>query len=116
MKKVARLLGILGGIAAVVWAMRDRLVSVAAPREPDPPRFRVVPPPAGTGQAADGDTGDDLTEIIGIGPVYAERLRRDGIDSFRALAGADAARVAEVAQVPDGRAADWIGQASGRVS
>lgn len=114
MKKVARLIGIIGGVAAVVWAMRDRLVSIAAPREPEPPRFRVVPQPP----PADADAGarDDLTEISGIGPVFAERLVRHGIDSFARLADADASEVASAAQVPPGRVEDWIRQASSLVT
>lgn len=113
MKKVARLLGILGGIAAVAWAMRDRLVSIAAPREPEPPRFRVVPPPPPEDTEA---SADDLTEITGIGPVYAERLARHGIASYAALAAADPEVVATAAQVPQGRVEDWIRQAASRGS
>ena len=45
MKRVGRIIGLIGGAAAVLWAMRDRLISIAAPAEPEPPRFRVVKPP-----------------------------------------------------------------------
>jgi predicted flap endonuclease-1-like 5' DNA nuclease len=42
------------------------------------PRSQIVTPAA----------KDDLTRIKGIGPVFAERLRQAGIDSFEALAAA----------------------------
>lgn len=108
MKKLARLIGLLGGVAVVVWAMRDRLVSIATPREPKPPTFRVVPPVAPAKVAAEGD---DLTRVIGIGPVFAARLREGGIETFRAIAEAGRHRVAEVVGVPPSRVDSWIEQA-----
>lgn len=109
MKKIARFIGVLGGVAAVVWAMRDRLVSIAAPREPQPPKFRVVPPAP---EPSEGLVeGDDLTEVSGIGPVFATRLRDAGISTFAQLAEADPQQISEAAQVAASRAEDWIGQA-----
>lgn len=105
MKKLARLVGIVGGVAAVLWAMRDRLISIAAPREPEPPKFRVVTSPPMKAE-------DDLTEVVGIGPVFAARLSAAGITSFRAMVGAGVDRVAEAAEVPVSRAQGWISQAS----
>ena len=102
----------IGGIVAVIWAMRDRLVSIAAPREPEPPRFRVVPPPSdGDSPTDDSQAHDDLTAINGIGPVYAERLRRAGIDTVGALASADPGAVGDAAQVSPERATAWIEEA-----
>lgn len=106
MKKVAKFLGVVGGVAAVLWAMRDRLVSIAAPKEPEPPRFRVAEP---------APPADDLTELSGIGPVFATRLAQAGIATFAALAAATPGRVAEVTGVPETRASDWIEQAAARV-
>lgn len=106
MKKVAKFLGVVGGVAAVLWAMRDRLVSIAAPKEPEPPRFRVAEsiPPA-----------DDLTELSGIGPVFATRLAQAGIATFAALAASSPGRVVEATGVPEAKATDWIEQATARV-
>ena len=108
MKRLGKLFGLAAGLAAVLWAMRDRFVSIAAPREPEPPAFRVVPPPP---EPADGD-GEDLTKVRGIGPVYADRLRSVGITDLAELAAADPAKVAEAADVTPERAADWVSQAS----
>lgn len=46
-KRLLRTVVVLGGLAALAWAMRDRLISIATPREEQPPVFRVpdgVPP------------------------------------------------------------------------
>ena len=99
MKKIARLIGILGGVIALIWAMRDRFISVAASREPQPPRFRDV-----------GDS-QPVAIISGIGPVYEERLNEAGILNVAALAKAGPDMVAEAAGVSATRARDWIAQA-----
>ncbi len=111
MKRLGKLFGVAAGLAAVVWAMRDRFVSIAAPKEPEPPTFRVVPPPP----EPPAFDGDELTRVKGIGPVYAARLRSGGITRLAELASADPAKVAEAADVPPERAADWISQASSLV-
>ena len=108
MKRLGKLFGIAAGLAAVVWAMRDRFVSIASPKEPEPPTFRVVPPPPEPPSSA----GDELTRVKGIGPVYAERLRTGGITSLKELASVPPDKVAEAADVPTERAADWVSQAS----
>lgn len=102
MKRLAAVLGVLGAIAAVAWAMRDRFISVAASREPEPPRFRSVEP------------GEPLAAIDGIGPVYESRLSDSGIPDMAALAKASPDSVAEAAGVSAGRARDWISQARNR--
>jgi predicted flap endonuclease-1-like 5' DNA nuclease len=58
--------------------------------------------------------GDDLTELEGIGPVYAAKLRDRGIVSFADLAASDEATLAEIIAAPTWRRinyADWIAQA-----
>lgn len=100
MKKVTKVVGILGGIAALIWTMRDRFIQIAAPKEPEPPTFRVVPPKR-----------DDLTEINGIGPVFASRLVEAGITTFAGLAAADVSTVVDATGISDAKAADWIGLA-----
>ena len=94
----------------MLWAMRDRLISIAAPAEPEPPRFRVVPPPPP--MPPTDAVMDDLTVVTGIGPVFAARLRAAGIDTFEKLAATDDERLAEVADVPVARVEGWRDQAS----
>lgn len=108
MKRIGRMVGLVGGAAAVLWAMRDRLVSIAAPAEPEPPRFRVVPPPADVPKPT---TGDDLTKVVGIGPVFASRLRAEGIVSYADLIAASDDRLAEIIGVPTSRVEGWRAQA-----
>jgi hypothetical protein len=42
MKRFLRVLAVVGGVAGIIWAMRDRLISISAARDEQPPRFRVV--------------------------------------------------------------------------
>lgn len=99
MRKLARILGLVGAIAAIAWAMRDRFISVATSREPEPPRFRAVEPKV------------PLATIDGIGPVYEERLTKSGIPDIPTLAKSSPDSVAEAAGVGANRARDWIAQA-----
>ena len=103
-KQVLRVGGVVIGLGAAVWALRDKLLP--APEIPDgpPPRFRTAP----TSTVA----ADDLTEVKGVGPVYAQRLVDAGITSFVMLANADVAAVAGAANVSESQAASWIGQAA----
>lgn len=98
--KIAKAIGFIGGLVAVVWAMRDRFIQVAVSREPQPPAFRSSPPT--------GDTG--LQTVDGIGPTYASRLESAGITSTEQLARADVGRIAEIADVSTGRAQGWLDQ------
>lgn len=102
LKKVAKVLGLIGGAAAVIWAMRDRLISVATSREPQPPTFRT---------AASATAVPQVDEVDGIGPVFAKRLVEAGIKDLPTLAQASPDSVAEAAGVSAGRARDWIDQA-----
>lgn len=104
MKKTAKLLGFLGGALALLWAMRDRFISVATSREPESPHFRAV---TRTGVGAPG-----VDAIDGIGPVFAARLSEAGLGTVEELAKAPPDRVAEAAGVSAARARSWIEQAS----
>jgi predicted flap endonuclease-1-like 5' DNA nuclease len=69
-----------------------------------------------TVEEAEADTAETesaapVDEVTGIGPTYSERLADAGIETVVELAGADAADVAEAAEVSESRAADWITQA-----
>lgn len=58
--------------------------------------------------------GDDLTELEGIGPVYAAKLRERGISTFADLAAADEATLADIIAAPAWRRinyGEWIAQA-----
>lgn len=101
MKKVAKIIGVVGGAAAVIWAMRDRFVTVATSREPDTPQFRAVRQASKPG----------LSSIAGIGPVFADRLESAGLKTVKDLAEASPDRVAEAAGVSAARAGSWIDQA-----
>ncbi len=107
--KIGKVLGFIGGALAILWAMRDRLVSIAAPQDPEPPRFRVVPP--ASAPAAE----DDLTAINGIGPVFAGRLRDANFITFADIAAAEPARLAEVTGASETRVSEWIVTASALV-
>jgi predicted flap endonuclease-1-like 5' DNA nuclease len=102
MKRLAKIVGIVGGALALAWAMRDRFISVAASREPEPPVLRAaMPTPAEPG----------IDAIDGIGPVFAGRLKGAGIESVAKLASSTADTIAEAAGVSGARARSWIDQA-----
>lgn len=97
MKRLAKIIGFVGGAVALIWAMRDRFISVATSREPEPPAFKSEPAASAT-----------VDSIDGIGPVFAERLTKAGLGTIDALAGASPDRVAEAASVSAARARTWI--------
>jgi predicted flap endonuclease-1-like 5' DNA nuclease len=97
MRRLAKVIGFVGGVAAVIWAMRDRFISVATSREPEPPSFRAGPGPSVT-----------VDTIEGIGMVFAERLTAAGLGTVDALAAASPDQVAEAAAVSAARARTWI--------
>ena len=112
MNKLAKVLGIAGGIVAVIWAVRDRFITVTAPREPEPPTFRVVtppppPPPAGT------DDPEDLTAIKGVGPATAGRLREAGVGTVEDLVAADPDALAAATGLAADRIRSWQETAAG---
>jgi predicted flap endonuclease-1-like 5' DNA nuclease len=104
MARVGAVVGLVAVIAGLLWLLKGRVSG--PPRIPldEPSPFRPsVPEAAGA---------DDLSEVKGIGPVYAARLADAGIDGFAALAAASAETVAESAGVSERMAIDWISQAS----
>jgi polyhydroxyalkanoate synthase len=103
MRRLAKIIGFVGGAVAVIWAMRDRFISVATSREPEPPAFRAEPPPVAK-----------VDSIDGIGPVFAERLSEAGLGTVIALAEATPDLVAEAAGVSAARARTWIDLAQHR--
>ncbi len=103
--KLARLVGAIGGIGALVWVMRDRFVSIGPSPQPAPPNFRTHE--EHTTSTAEAPHSDDLTEVNGIGPVYAERLRAAGVTSFAAIAASTETALAEAAGIAESRVSDW---------
>jgi len=49
------------------------------------------------------DEADDLTRVMGIGPVYSRRLQNAGISRFSQLAALDAQQIAEILGCPASR-------------
>ncbi len=129
MKRFVRILSFLAGVAAIIWAMRDRFISLALPREPQPPAFRdpsehphvphrphaYTPTPSATRPTTPDSGEDDLKEINGIGPVFSAKLADLGIATFAALAAASADELAEGVDTSPARVQDWIDQANERM-
>ena len=127
MKRIVRILAFAAGVAALIWAMRDRFISLALPREPQPPAFRHPedhpnvphrphqPPHFQTEVPATDKKPEDLKEIKGIGPVFAAGLAEMGITTFSDLSESGVAEVAAKLETAESRVADWIDQASQRL-
>jgi predicted flap endonuclease-1-like 5' DNA nuclease len=100
MKRVTKVAGFVGAALALIWAVRDRFISVAASREPQPPAFRIAP--------TDTHARVPVDAVEGIGPVFAGRLTDGGLDEIAKLASATPDLVAETAGVSVARAKTWI--------
>lgn len=116
MNRVTKVIGITGAVAAVVWLLRDRIITVGADRDMEPPRFR-------TGGNRDMDSSSTvpsaappipITDVTGIGPTYADRLREAGFGDAAALAAGDRDEIAAAASVSTDRAQQWIDEAKTR--
>jgi predicted flap endonuclease-1-like 5' DNA nuclease len=95
-KRLTKVVGFVGAAIALIWAMRDRFISVTTSREPEPPAFRTTSP------------AKSVDSIEGIGPVFAKRLTQAGLGDVAQLAVANPDRVAEAASVSAARARTWI--------
>jgi predicted flap endonuclease-1-like 5' DNA nuclease len=112
MKKLLKLLTLIAFGAAVAWLLRDQLVPGPTAPTAHPPPFRHPPEAPQRAPAPAPSVADDLTEVNGIGPVYAGKLTAAGITTFQDLASADADRLSADAGLPRDRVADWIGKAA----
>jgi predicted flap endonuclease-1-like 5' DNA nuclease len=102
-KNLIRIAGVVAGLGAAVWAMRDRLLPAPEIPEGPPPRFREASRPAATPAEP-----NDLTIIKGIGPVTSLKLADAGIVTLGRLADADAATVASATGTNEAAAKAWI--------
>lgn len=102
-------LGFLLAVAFAIWWLRQQERQV----QPAPQRVSPVPPPR-----HDEPNSDRLEEIAGIGPVFARRLRKAGITTFRQLAMLPEARIRDIVQLQPWQAdvASWIEQARERAA
>lgn len=104
-KNLIRFAGVVAGLAAAAWAMRDRLLPSPEVHDEPPPRFRDAPPRPTPSVAAEPD---DLTAIKGVGPVMSEKLIDAGITSIASVAKADPAALAQDVGVTEATATRWI--------
>lgn len=115
MKRVLQLLTLAGAAAGAVWFARQQTSPEPATPEgkwAGRPRLSAVPDPQ---PEADDVPPDDLTQIKGIGPVYAQQLATLGISTFAQLAASDPE---ELAREFEARAdvAGWVAQAQSRTA
>jgi large subunit ribosomal protein L21 len=110
-KTLLRVGGLVVGIGAVVWALKDRVLPAPQIPEEPPPRFRSGPPPTAAPEAP-APSPDKLTDLKGVGPVTAGRLNDAGFTTFADIAGASPAAVSAAGKVPEGVAAGLIEQAA----
>jgi predicted flap endonuclease-1-like 5' DNA nuclease len=102
-KNLIRVAGVVVGLGAAVWALRDRLLPAPEIHDEPPPRFReVAPQPQVPANAA------ELTDIKGVGPVTADKLVAAGITSVTQLAGTDPTIVSDSVGVSAAVADKWI--------
>lgn len=99
--RILRAVTTVGGVALLLWLMRDRMVNLPVRRGERVPAFRSAPP-------AHEPPPAEVTAIPGIGPVYAERLAAAGIHTIEELTRAGAGTVAEAAGVSVSMAGTWI--------
>jgi hypothetical protein len=110
--RLTKVIGITGAVAAVVWLLRDRIITVGLERDEEPPRFRTASP--GSSPPEESQPSMPVTDISGIGPTYAARLEKAGIADARSLAASEAETVAAAASVSKDRASQWIDEARAR--
>lgn len=102
-KNLLRVAGVVAGLGAAAWVLRDRMLPPPEIHDEPPPRFRS------------GGGTDDLTVISGIGPVYQERLASKGIHSFNDLSACSPDELAEVVGTSVAVAEGWVESAQTQV-
>lgn len=117
MKKFFKFISLVGLVCGITWVLRDQLLPGPETPTSHPPAFRnspvpAKPEPSSPPEESEAEPADDLTRLNGIGPVYARKLADLGIDSFGALASADADDLAARGDLARDRVADWIDKAA----
>ena len=71
-----------------------------------------------TGNLAIGNLATERSpeEVDGIGPVYASRLKSGGVDNLNQLAAMEASSVAQILEISETRASDFVERAKGLLS
>lgn len=78
------------------------------PARAEPEAVFDVEPPVTLSQALGDETSPDLTELPGIGDVFAARLHRSGVTDPEEVAEMDAGELAAVLETSPGRAANVL--------
>lgn len=125
MRKLVNFILFVVAAVGISWMMREYLVPQPEAPTATPPPFRPAPEPqkpTSVGATAPPTTSepdplptqstDDLTQVTGIGPVFAKRLGAAGITTFSDLAATDAQVLAKRIDVAESRVTDWISQAA----
>lgn len=95
---------------------QDRLNSPLPSKPTVPPQAKAIAEKASdVSEVSERVVQDDLTQVKGIGPVFAERFYEAGIKTFAALATLTPERAREISRLPEWHQADpaeWISQAA----
>lgn len=112
MKKLvkAALAGI--GLSAAAWALRERFVRIPPPPDVEHPPFRTgaIEAAAPTATPTPTASSDDLTNINGVGPVYARRLVESGIASFSEFFKTSSDVLTDVTGASNDKVEQWLSQ------
>lgn len=102
-KRIVRTAGVVVGLGAAAWALRDRLLPAPQASDEPLPKFRDHAP-----DQVDIDEHAELITLHGIGPATADRLKQAGIMNVPMLAAADAVAIAEAVNTTEATATKWI--------
>ncbi len=108
MKRLLKVFAFLGGLGALGWLMRNRVVSVTMNREPQTPE----PAPEPT---VDQQASSDLVTIDGLSDAHAAQLSTAGVATISQLAEADLPALSKATGIPEEQIAAWIKSAEALV-
>lgn len=122
MKRLLKFFAFLGGLGAVGWLVRHRLVGMTLNREPQTPEPAPepqAPEPTHEQEAVEAEDGPPpsttLVDVLGMSSEDAERLESAGISTVKQLAIADAAELAEKTGLDEDRLSGWMEKAAALV-
>ncbi len=122
MKRLLKFFAFLGGLGAVGWLVRHRLVGMTLnrePRTPEPAPEPQAPEPTHEQEAVEAEDGPPpsttLVDVLGVSSEDAERLESAGISNVKQLAIADAAELAEKTGLDEDRLSGWMEKAAALV-